>query len=352
MENVATRAQAGREAARARVQGVLSRAGETVTREQMVAAIAEHAPITLSFHPDRLLDSGITVVEGLLSAGRYKSQFETGISNGSRTAFPGGDRDRWEQRLFGDAYHDGDVAAGARPKYGALNILGHPDGASPRFGSCYFELRPHMTARATLTWGDSHEGPEHVGTLDAFDSILAAMLTAAEETGDVFGVTGMDASALMTLLSSAHRLPRSSAGRALDAYIEAQVHAEIDLAGDVAALVIDPSFERTATGVLLRELASKNGIALRVHPGFVLAAKDVPDDFRGPRMVPLAARIDAEFGASSGEIDAALLGVAAATVSRSPERWSDWGTVDETLQHIKQLWHCLVRFGRPHRAQQ
>jgi hypothetical protein len=32
----------------------------------------------------------------------------------------------------------------------------HSDGGSPRFGSCYFVLRQHMTERCTLTWGDSH----------------------------------------------------------------------------------------------------------------------------------------------------------------------------------------------------
>lgn len=57
------------------------------------AGIRAHARITLDFHPDRLLADGRTVAEGLAADGIYRSQYETGISNGSRTAFPGGQRD-------------------------------------------------------------------------------------------------------------------------------------------------------------------------------------------------------------------------------------------------------------------
>ncbi|WP_433619087.1 DUF3626 domain-containing protein [Paenibacillus cellulositrophicus] len=40
--------------------------------------------------------------------------------------------------------------------------------------------------------------------------------------------------------------------------------------------------------------------------------------------------------------------MAAASLHNHPEEWQDWGSYDETLQHIKQLWHVLVRFGSPH----
>ena len=68
--------------------------------------------ITVSFHPDRLLADGRTVAEHLVTDGRYRSQFETGISNGGLTAHPGGDRERWEQRMFAGAYPP------ARPRAG------------------------------------------------------------------------------------------------------------------------------------------------------------------------------------------------------------------------------------------
>jgi hypothetical protein len=38
--------------------------------------------------------------------GVYRSQFETRVSNGGLTAYPGGDRWRWESRIFGAAYDD------------------------------------------------------------------------------------------------------------------------------------------------------------------------------------------------------------------------------------------------------
>ena len=41
------------------------------------------------------------IAEALLEQGRYKSQFETLLSNGSVSAYPGGERDLWEKRIFG-----------------------------------------------------------------------------------------------------------------------------------------------------------------------------------------------------------------------------------------------------------
>jgi hypothetical protein len=40
-------------------------------------------------------------------------------------------------------------------------------------------------------------------------------------------------------------------GRALDDYVEAQVHANIDLATDVEAVVVDPSFRGIFASMLL-----------------------------------------------------------------------------------------------------
>jgi len=348
---------------RTRAEGVRSRARETMTRilarstepeaaiDAVLARLRMHAMVTLNFHPDRLLASGRTVAEGLLHEGRYRSQFVTGVTNGSRTAFAGGARDGWEHQLFGGAYQKEGVAFHERPTYGALNLMQHADGGSPRFGSCHFALRAHMTARCTLTWGDSHEGPEHVGTIDTFDDVLAVLLENVDTKQEALGVAGLTVASLLRTLSAlerraANEAPRGAQGRALDAYIEAQVHGEIDLAADVDALVIDPSFDGTLTGAALTELCTRYGIALHRHRGFVLATKDVPDDFRGPRMVPLAERVDRSFAAVHGQLDAATIGRAAQSLQREPETWSDWGTFEESLQHLKQLWHVLVQFGQ------
>jgi hypothetical protein len=63
-------------------------------------------------------------------------------------------------------------------------------------------------------------------------------------------------------------------------------------------------------------------------------------------MVPLGQRVAERYAVLPGTIDAASVGHAAAALHRDPASWDDWGTYEETLQHIKQLWHVLVRFGR------
>jgi hypothetical protein len=86
------------------------------------------------------------------------------------------------------------------------------------------------------------------------------------------------------------------------------------------------------------------GIPMRWHCGFRLAVDMVPDDFRGPAMQPLGRRI-----APEGVLDAAVIGVAEASLHRRPQVWENWGmgTRDEILQHLKQLWHVLVHYGSP-----
>ena len=66
--------------------------------------IKNKAQVALHFHPDRLDPNNETVTENLLKSGRYKSQFETFMSNGSVSAHPSGERDLWEQDLFGGSY--------------------------------------------------------------------------------------------------------------------------------------------------------------------------------------------------------------------------------------------------------
>jgi len=108
--------------------------------------------VTLNFHPDTIV-SGVTTIEWLAREGVYRSQFETGISNGGLTAHPGGDRWSWESRIFGGAYDTcGGPDLSLRPKYGALNYLSDPVGASRRFGSCHLRLRPHVLARTTFCY--------------------------------------------------------------------------------------------------------------------------------------------------------------------------------------------------------
>ena len=48
-------------------------------------------------------------------------------------------------------------------------------------------------------------------------------------------------------------------------------------------------------------------------------------------------------------LDAAVIGAAEASLHHQPEVWRDWGSRDEVLQLLKQLWHVLVHYGAPAR---
>jgi len=277
------------------------------------------ARITVSFHPDRPLADGRSVAEHLVAEGVYRSQFETGISNGGLTARPGGDRERWERRLFGGAYLP-ELTAG-RPVYGGLNLAGHVDGASPRFGSCYLVLRAEANRRATFSHGDSVTEPTVVGTADAFGGIWAALLAQVARTGSALGLAADNPHAWVAQLAR----PRPGAGRAMDDYVEAQLHGGLDLAADVEAVVADPSFAGTPTAAHLAAVAP-----LRYHPGFVLPAAEFPADLRGPEAAALARELGPE------QIDAAVIGHAARRATSA-----------EMRQLLKYLWHILVLRGRP-----
>lgn len=114
--------------------------------------------VTVNFHPDRWL-AGLPILESLARDGIYRSQFETGSSNGGLTAHPGGDRWRWESRIFGGAYDD--AAPTERPKYVALNYRKRRAGASPRFGSAHLRLTGEVVTRSTFCFPDSVFEPVH-----------------------------------------------------------------------------------------------------------------------------------------------------------------------------------------------
>ena len=297
--------------------------------------VLEHARITVSFHPDRLVGDA-TVAQVLARDMIYRSQFETGISNGGLTAYPGGDRDRWEQRMFAGAYPS--ASAAGRPVYGGFNVAAHPDGASPRFGSCYLRLTAQASERATFSHGDSVTEPTVVGTADTFGAIWAALLDEVARTGTALGL----AAAGPQQWAAAVRVPRAGPGRALDDYVEAQVHGGVHLGTDVEAVVADPSFRGTPSGDVLERLAP----ALVWHQGFVLAPGEFPAGPRGPVAPVLAAHLGERYGAAV--IDAALIGRAARSVVRESGRWSAFGAAGEVLQQLKYLWHLLVMLGRPH----
>jgi hypothetical protein len=280
------------------------------------AGLCERAPITVSFHPDRLVASGRSVVECLAAEGVYRSQFETGISNGGL----GGPRLSWEERMFPGVY----AGPVGRPVYGGLNLAGYPDGASPRFGSCHLVLRPAVAARATFSHGDSVSSPSVVGTADAFGAVWAALLSTVAERGRALNLAASTPELWVAALAAAKTAP----GRALDDYVEAQIHGGLTLSDDVRAVVADPSFRGTPYEA---HLASLTG-SVTWAPGCTLRPAEFPAGLRGPEVPPLAERIAERYGVA--ELDAAVLGRAA----REP---------GAPLQLIKYLWHILVLLGRP-----
>ncbi|MGJ5818607.1 DUF3626 domain-containing protein [Paludibaculum fermentans] len=360
LRHVEATAEAGEPKALESIAGIFERAGHGLAAyHDAVESIRQHARIALHFHPDRLTPSGATVADSLLSAGTYRNQFETGLSSGSPTAYPGGERDLWERALFGGAYHAGGVFLADRPKYGSLELVRYPDGPAPRFGSCYFVLRD-VGARTSITFmGSEHPQAGHrAGTLARPHGALAALLAEIENGGmatpdwppfrtPTLGVPEITVGRFCDLARSLPE-PRPDAslgppGRLLDTGVEAQVHGRIELHRDVELLVADPAFAATPTGPALQALAEKYGFDLRWHSGFRLPVRDVPDDFRGPAMPEFAQRV----AGAADILDAAAIGQAAASLHRNPAQWSGWGDYWEVVRLFRQLWHVLVHFGLP-----
>ena len=248
--------------------------------------------VTLHFHPDRLL-AGTPILRLMARDAVYRSQFETGTSNGGLTAHPGGDRWRWESRIFAGAY---DTAPAAdRPKYGSLNFRGRAVGGSPRFGSAHLRLAGHTLTGTTFCYPDSVFEPAH------------------------FGV----ASNMSTLIAMAQADDRD----ALDDYIEAHVHGVIDLGRDVEALVLDPCYRGTPIESAARRLACP----IEWHGGFTLTTAELRrhPEYRGHEFVRLGIAL-----AHGGRLDPRIIGDAART-----------GRYDE--QALKRVWHYVARFGAP-----
>ncbi|MFD8814381.1 DUF3626 domain-containing protein [Streptomyces sp. NPDC059627] len=265
-----------------------------------VAALSSGPPldpglrITLNFHPDRI-SAGLPVLEALARDGVYHSQFVTGTSNGGLTAHPGGDRWRWESRIFGAAYDDADPAE--RPVYGALDFRRQVVGAAPRFGSSHLRLTGAALRRATFCYPDSAAEPADFGV--AAGTHLLALAEADERD-------------------------------ALNDYIETQVHGGIRLDRDVEALVLDACYRGTPVAVAARRLP----FTVEWHPGYRLTVPELRRhaDYRGPEYAELGASI-----AEKGVVDPRIIGAAART-----------GRYE--IQDLKMVWHTLARFGAPEGA--
>lgn len=343
IDAVHRRAASSRAVDRERATAVLARHDIGTSIEDLAAGLVD-APITVNFHPDRRRhDGGLEedAAAGLRRDGRFRTQYETGTGAGSLTARPGGDRTRWEDELFAGAYDvDRPGDAGVRPRYGGMNLGRHLDGACPRFGSCHLQMRSSTRRRATFCVGDSWAGPSDVGTAEEPYGVLAGLLERADqaEPGLVRFETATPVAPpfgrvadLVGALSSAS-VP--TMGRALDDYVEVQIHGPVELVDHVEQVAIDPSYRSTRYETDLATAAGRADVAVIHTPGFELDIDRVDGSFRGPHL-PAVARFVAERFAVA-HLDAAVIGWAA-------------GLGDDAVdpQHVKHLWHATVAFGDP-----
>ncbi|MEU6507027.1 DUF3626 domain-containing protein [Streptomyces sp. NPDC046942] len=250
--------------------------------------------ITLNFHPDRI-SAGLPILAALAQDGAYHSQYVTGTSNGGLTAHPGGDRTRWESRIFGGAYDDAPPAE--RPVYGALDFRHQVVGAAPRFGSSHLRLTGAVLERATFCYPDSAAEPADFGVAAAMPLIALAEADEQDPLND---------------------------------YVESHVHAGVLLARDVEALVLDASYRGTPVETAARRLP----FPLDWHPGYRLTVTALRRHagYRGPQYADLGASV-----AERGLLTPRVLGDAARS-----GRYA--------LQDLKMVWHILARFGAPQGA--
>jgi hypothetical protein len=247
--------------------------------------------------------------------------------------------------MFRGAYHIGEDTFIHRPKYGALNIHHYLDGASPRFGSCYFALNADALDRCTFAFGDSSSNPQALGTRDAFYAVLRALLKDAEDTGRLLNKEGFTVSKAAEYIASTRKDDMGGLGKNLDHCIETHIHGDVSLRSDIDSLYLDESFRQTDIHKQAEELCGKYQIGLFWIPERGIKVSSIGDEFRGPAIPVLAKRIESHLQLSDGLINAEIIGRASRFTSLHPDAWSDIGNEQELFQYLKQLWHTVAYFG-------
>ena len=341
----------------ARIRRLLGAAGIDTTPAEVVAAVRAGAVITVNFHAGRLLDDRRSVAEVLGDDGVYECRFAAPLAGDPRFASPGDDPDHWRtsMRVAG---------AEAATTHGGLDLLDQPNGACPRFGACHLRLRPEALERATIRYGAGPATAAPTGLLP----IVADLLDSAAATGRLLGRDGVDVGAFVAAVLEPER-PREGPlarvmNRSLDDYVAAQIAGPIDLRTDVDALVIDPAYAGTRTGMLLLCAARRCGVRTRWNPGVVLPVSRIP--IAAPRQDGaelavwqafcahgrarrLAEQVARATGQREGELflSAAVISSAGVSAVRDPRRWESWGVPTEVLTALKYLWLLVVTYGEP-----
>lgn len=306
--------------------------------------IKKKARIAIHFHPYRIGKNSKTAIESMIEVGQYNSQFETEISNGSLTAFKGGERDIWENLLFGQIYKENEIPNPLRPKYGSLRLISHSNGPSPRFGSCYFLMKPELSKYATFTYLDSYMNPKEKGTINFFEEMLACLLSECFERDYVIGENEIRPSGLVKKINQDLNqdytfISKKRASKNLDHYIEAQIHTEISLKNDIDYLIADSAYRFTEYENLFKKVCELYSIILIWNKVHELEINDIPENFRGSEMPIIAKEI-----AINNKINAYVLGLAE---KRYKEEIEEEAVRQDKNQKLKYLWHTLIKYGKP-----
>ncbi len=276
LTDVKAKAKERSDGARADLLAVAKRNGfSEADVDKCLAYIANEAPVTVNFHPDKALrqqtrpggygrSSGAAaemkyevavdretskLIDAFMVDRHYKNQFETGITSGSSSAYPGGSRDRWEETIFEKGYHGHTLIPAERPKYGAMNAANNANGPASQYGTCFFELKPRIKERTTFTPKNSSGcQAKHVGTADNFMHVLK------------------DARNFKAIMDVALGKSEGETGRAWG-YLEAQVHGPLEFDRDVAAVVVLKKYEGTEYETKIRQFAESNGIEVKWSDG-------------------------------------------------------------------------------------
>src|SRR6185295_14290652 len=125
------------------------------------------------------------------------------------------------------------------------------------FGACHLRLRPAALERATVRYGAGPATPVAAG----LPLIVADLLESVAATGHLLGRDGVDVRAFVGAVLEPERPREGPLGpamnRSLDDYVAAQIAGPIDLRTDADALVIDPAYAGTRTGMLLLSAARR-----------------------------------------------------------------------------------------------
>lgn len=303
--------------------------------DNVIDAIFCQKRATINFHPDLITGEGLLVAEKLLHEGEYYSQFVTKNSNGYHSIPFDNLREKWETNIFGT---DVSLADFEHPKYAGLNIFSYLEGAFPRYGSCYLQLREEIWTRCTFLIADKEEKMKRVGTRESFYIILLTMLTEIIKKKEVLGRSCAN---IMDFYQYLKNCEVKSLGKNVSQFgIEAHVFGNVDLSRDVESIYIDESFAKTKIHELFLEISKKYKIGINWIPERRCSFEEVVESLTDPKFVTLLNTFKSEYEISL--LTPKILADIRKYIYGNRKRWA----IDEDYRYwnrcIKDLWTQMV----------